>query len=730
MNWLPPRFLNWRLIDGRKVPCNSVGMPIDAHDPKNHVSYDVAKAAPFGVAFDVRAEDGLFFCDLDKCRTDAGWTAEAQAIWQSFSGAWGEVSQSGTGLHIIGRCDPKMLADRRNKFDGWKEFYTDGRFVAFGPHGWQPIGGTATDQDWTAQLLKVVPQREFLGELPTGVDPTYTGPADDAELIAMMLRAGGGAGAMFGMRATVADLWTRNLPVLRAQWPQGDGFDQSSADAALMTHLAFWTGKDMPRMDRLFRQSALMRDKYRDRPDYRTATVQTAARLCKKVYDHPRRVAAVMPEAGGAGAVYLTIAEQLKHFEGCVYVRSLHRIMVPGGELLKPDQFNADRGGFIFQMQPDGTGTTKKAFEAFTENRAHKFPKVKRMMFDPKQPGGAIIGDAVNSYFDPGVVRAPGDVSRFLHLLAALLPDPRDRSILLNYMAAVVQYPGVKFQWAPVLQGCEGNGKTALASCLAYAVGEHYAYSPRADQVGGRFNGWIAQKLLIIIEEVHMRDRREVLDALKPLITNIKVEAEAKGADQVMVDNCANFFMCTNHKDAVIKTLGDRRYAIFFTAQQRVSDLARDGLSGGFFPALYRWLRVEGGYAAVAHYLSQFPIDPELNPAGDCHRAPQTSSTGEAMRRTTGTAEMDLLEATQDNTPGFRGGWVSSWAMDKLMRDKRHVISRNRQVEIIESLGYIHWGRAPRGITAEESKRPMIFHLPGTTGEFDDFLKAQGYSAP
>ena len=725
MNWLPPRFLNWRLMDGRKVPCTPNGMPCDAHDPANHTDYATASAAPFGVAFDVRAEDGLYFLDLDKCRTEAGWSAEATAIFTSFSGAWGEVSQSGTGLHIMGRCDPSMLKDRRNKFNGWCEFYTDGRFVAFGPSGWQPIGGTATDQDWTGQLLKLVPQREFLGELPDGVDPAYTGPADDAALIDMMLRATGGAGAAFGMKATVADLWAADAAVLRRVWPQGDGYDASSADAALMTHLAFWTGKDMPRMDRLFRMSGLMRDKYRDRPDYRSATVQTAARLCKKVYDHvaPVREVAALP----APEVYLTIAEQLKHFDGCVYIRSIHRVMVPGGELLRPDQFNADRGGYIFQMEPGGTGPTKKAFEAFTENRGYKYPKAKNMMFDPKLPGGMIVGDAVNTYFDPCVKRVAGDVSRFLDLLAKLLPDPGDRAILLNYMAALVQNPGVKFQWAPVLQGCEGNGKTALASCLAYAVGEPYAYGPRADQVGGQFNGWIAQKLLIIIEEVHMRDRREVLDALKPLITNLKVEAEKKGVDQVMVENRANFFMCTNHKDAVIKTLGDRRYSIFFTAQQRPGDLARDGMGGAYFPSFYRWLQSEGGYAAVAHYLMHYAVDPAFNPAGDCHRAPQTSSTAEAMRRTSGTIEMDVLEATEDGTQGFKGGWISAHAVDKLLVAKRHTISRNRQAEIIESLGYIQWGRAPRIIQQEDQKRPMIYRLPTVQGEFEDFMKAQGY---
>ena len=47
---------------------------------------------------------------------------------------------------------------------------------------------------------------------------------------------------------------------LSQKYPAFDGaggFDHSSADAALMSHLAFWTGKDMPRMDRLFRRSAL-----------------------------------------------------------------------------------------------------------------------------------------------------------------------------------------------------------------------------------------------------------------------------------------------------------------------------------------------------------------------------------------------------------------------------------------------------------------------------------------
>ena len=75
------------------------------------------------------------------------------------SAAQCRVSVSGTGLHIFGRCDPRQLADRRNKWDGDKEWYHTGRFIALSPHGLTPIGGAWIDKDWTDQLLRLVPRR-------------------------------------------------------------------------------------------------------------------------------------------------------------------------------------------------------------------------------------------------------------------------------------------------------------------------------------------------------------------------------------------------------------------------------------------------------------------------------------------------------------------------------------------------------------------------------------------
>ena len=57
----------------------------------------------------------------------------------------------------------------------------------------------------------------------------------------------------------------------------------SEADMDLCGKLAFWTNRDTERMDRLFRRSALMRQKW-ERKAYRRRTIETAIRGCKGGY--------------------------------------------------------------------------------------------------------------------------------------------------------------------------------------------------------------------------------------------------------------------------------------------------------------------------------------------------------------------------------------------------------------------------------------------------------------
>ncbi len=58
---------------------------------------------------------------------------------------------------------------------------------------------------------------------------------------------------------------------------------QSEADMALCSILSFWTGKDAPRMDRIFQQSGLMRDKW-TKHGYNLRTINKSISLTTEVY--------------------------------------------------------------------------------------------------------------------------------------------------------------------------------------------------------------------------------------------------------------------------------------------------------------------------------------------------------------------------------------------------------------------------------------------------------------
>jgi hypothetical protein len=731
--------------DGKiaKLPVDyRTGQVASAHDPNIWMSADdaIARAASteaMGVGFVFTEADPFFFLDIDHCREGDKWSDTAMQLVGALPGAAVEVSMSGEGLHIFG-CGAAPGHGCKNIPLGL-ELYTSGRFVALtGYHAAGNAGSNLMDELADVATTYFPPNG---GDGPVDgwssePHPDWRGPEDDAELIKRALRSKSG-GSVFGASVSFKDLWEADADKLSVRWPGGHKpYDASSADAALAQHLAFWTGSNCDRMMLLMWQSGLAREKWQ-REDYLPRTITQAAGKQTKFYVErdttPAPVMRPTPAAATVAAVkgittvsgyqYLGADSQVEHFRGCVYVQSIHRVFTPGGAMLKPDQFNATFGGYVFQLDDDGGKTTRKAWEAFTESQLVRYPIAESTCFRPELLTGSIVleegSPLVNTYVPIETARQVGDASPFLKHLAAVLPDERDRQILTCYLAACVQHKGVKFQWAPLLQGAEGNGKTLFTRCVAQAIGTRYTHLPNAADIDNKFNAWISNKLFIGIEDIYVPDhKREILEALKPLITNDRIEIQAKGADQVTGDNRANFILNTNLKDAIRKTKNDRRFAVFFTAQQDPDDLVRDGMGGDYFPNLYVWLR-GGGYAIVTEYLATYLIPDELNPATGCHRAPKTSTTDAAINESLGSVEQEILEAVDEGKTGFAGGWISSMALDRLLT-LLHVgraIHRNKRKALLQTLGYEYHpaltdGRTTSVVMADGGK-PRLFIKDG-----------------
>lgn len=212
--------------------------------------------------------NGIVGVDLDDCRNpDTGELADwARKIVDRLD-SYTEVSPSGTGLHVLARG--RLPDGRRRK--GHLEMYSDGRyFTVTGDH----LEGTPAEiEERTAELAALHAQVfENVDRRDEGARPRPSTPLDvsDRELLERARAAGNGS--------KFEKLWSGVT----------SGYDShSEADLALVNLLAFWTRGDIDRIDRLFRRSGLMREKW-EREDYRERTI-SAALEGRTDYWEPRR---------------------------------------------------------------------------------------------------------------------------------------------------------------------------------------------------------------------------------------------------------------------------------------------------------------------------------------------------------------------------------------------------------------------------------------------------------
>jgi len=247
-----------------KVPVNArTGQRAASDDPATWTDFDTARMYAAtrtniaGIGYVFSADDPYTGIDFDNCRDPESGALDAWAATLAGLDSYAEVSPSGTGIKAFVKATLPDHGIRRTRPDdlpgGMVEMYDRGRFFTVTGHHVPDTPATIHDAQEAVDALYArltsVKTRDDAGEARKADDKQETRDTlTDDELITAASR--GKNGAKF------TNLWMGSTTGYASH---------SEADIALCSLLAFYTGPDAARIDRLFRESRLMRPKWNEK---------------------------------------------------------------------------------------------------------------------------------------------------------------------------------------------------------------------------------------------------------------------------------------------------------------------------------------------------------------------------------------------------------------------------------------------------------------------------------
>lgn len=644
-----PQFVVWRLVQRpgepkpAKLPFDAkTGQAASSTDRATWTDFDIATRAVAagqyaGVGFVFTKNDPFAFIDLDDCRDPATgeWSPHAVLTVQSIfpGGSW-ETSQSGQGLHGIVRVSNKgAFANKSRKWaNGGARFecYTEGRFVAFGHCDWSRLD---LETDCGPVLAAWVPDRQ--SGYPGVVDwedaarSDYAGPADDDELIRRAIESRGGPAAILGKAPSFAALWSGDAVELGQFFEDQSGkrpFDHSGADLALASALAWWTGCNPVRVERLMSRAPLcQRAKWYTRGDYRARTIISAIAGPNRKYftakdrreqqlhadvvvgddlPTPPLPKLMTLEQMRADLVHIGDGSQVVH-----RISKTIRSKEDAASEYAASVTDIDTG----KIDQDGNPVTKQRQTLELWRRDINRISVDVTTWEPGEPEICKAPDAdqraYNLWTQPRLMPRPTNwqegAKPFVDHVAYLVPVEAERVRFLQWLGHIIQKPGIlPHTCYLMIATTKGIGRGTLASILARTLRGYVAANADVGMLLNKsFNGRLSKKLLATVDEIREGNgaqRYEQQENFKSAVVEEYRHVNPKYGRQRIEKNCCRWLLFSNHLDALPFDNSDRRVIVIENPTTPATP--------AWFEYLHGIINNPAFIASVQHYLATLDI--------------------------------------------------------------------------------------------------------------------------
>lgn len=334
--------------------------------------------------------------------------------------------------------------------------------------------------------------------------------------------------------------------------------------------------------------------------------------------------------------------------------------------------------------------------------------------YDPSKPaevwfvehGKRYVNTYTPTYPAPEPKMAAEAGAMLMRHLENLIAEPEHRRTILDFMATMVQAPGRKIRWAILIQSVEGAGKTFLAEVMVAVLGSEHVKTIDGASIKSGWNEWAFGKQLVVLEEVKVdgTNKHEIMNSLKPLITNSTISVNERFRNNRQAPNISNYMIFSNHHDALALTPGDRRYFVIKSPLQTKAQVA--ALGPDYFVTLFAMLRDHPG--ALRSFLQDWEISPDFRCEGPAPRTSYvTDMVNDSANDLTATIRRLLLEG---DYPEIQYDIVSANKLKNALTIEESLthVTAQKVAQILREEGFTQAGRHLIG-----TERQYIWVRPG-----------------
>ena len=270
---------------------------------------------------------------------------------------------------------------------------------------------------------------------------------------------------------------------------------------------------------------------------------------------------------------------------------------------------------------------------------------------DLHDPNNRIIKDGNMTYINKyipcnleALEPTEADLKPFFELLDYLFPNKNEQKHILDWLAHVVQYPGVKIRHSILVYSKDWQvGKGSLFDLMTDILGEDNCEPGSVKSIldkGVKFS----DKLLVLIDECSstgdFKEKRNLVNDLKTIISEKRIQKRLLYVDYGSAKNFANFLIFTNNPDALTIDANDPRYFVVDHYEKR--------LDQKFYNKYHEWRQNNG-----AKFVKWYLINRDLSKFNNMAPPPVTDAKSRMAEQTQNPLLMAMKTAFDEGQMPF-----------------------------------------------------------------------------